>query len=196
MDGLTNIIAKIDEQNTAECKAIIDSAESKAKEIIENAKITAKSVSDKILADASKKASVIDSKAVSSSELEYKRVLLAKKAEIIESSLALALEAIADCGDEEYFGYIEKLILNGAVEGEGVVYFNSKDISRLPEGFIRNMNEKLGDGKSIKLSDKAVSCIGGCVIEYPEMRIDCSFESLVADKKDDIRDEINRALFA
>ena len=196
MDGLTNIIAKIDEQNTAECKAIIDSAEVKAKAIIEDAKLTAKSVSDKIIADASKKAAVIDSKAVSSSELEYKRVLLAKKAEIIDSCLSMALEAIADCGDEEYFGHIEKLILSGAVEGEGVVYFNNKDNSRLPEGFIKNMNEKLGEGKKIKLSDKVISCIGGCVIEYPEMRIDCSFESLVADKKDDIRDEINRALFA
>ena len=42
MDGLTNIIDKINEQNDADCTLIIESAEEKAKKILEDAEITLK----------------------------------------------------------------------------------------------------------------------------------------------------------
>ena len=196
MDGLTNIIAKIEEQNNAECSAIIREAENKAVEIIAAAEKNAADVSRKIAADAEGKARIISLKAESSSELEYKRALLSKKSELIDSCISASLEQICACEDEVYFCYIEKLLLSGAVDGEGVVFFNAKDLARLPAGFCNKINSQLGDGKKLKISDKTVSCMGGCVIEYPEMRIDCTFESLVSDKMEDIRDEINRALFS
>ena len=196
MDGLTNIIAKIGEQNEAECNEIIAAAENSAKAIIQEAKNQADLVVRAVNDETDKKVSVIDTKAVSSSELEYKRVILAKKSEILDACISSALEEISKLSDNEYFGYIEKLIVGGAVEGEGKVYFNAKDNARLPDGFVKNISEKLGNDKSLKLADECIDIMGGVVIEYPEMRIDCSFESLIADKKDDIRDQINKALFA
>ena len=195
MDGLTNIISKIDEQTKLECDEIIAAAEKDAEAIIQDAKNKADAVARAIYDETEKKANVIDNKAVSSSELEYKRVILSKKSEILDACLESALSEIAKLSDDEYFSCIEKLLVKGACEGEGTVFFNEKDRARLPEGFIKNISEKLGS-KVLKLADESVNIIGGFVIEYPEMRIDCSFESLIADKKDDIRDQINKALFA
>ena len=79
MDGLTNIIEKIGQQNDADCKAVLENANKKAEEILAQANADAKAVSDSILKAADEKIKIIDAKAVSSSELEYKRVILQKK---------------------------------------------------------------------------------------------------------------------
>ena len=52
MDGLTNIIAKINEQNDAECQAIVDAAKQKADAIISEAKKEAEMLSAKIIKNA------------------------------------------------------------------------------------------------------------------------------------------------
>ena len=54
-----------------------------------------------------------------------------------------SLSEIAKLSDDEYFSCIEKLLVKGACEGEGTVFFNEKDRARLPEGFIKNISEKL-----------------------------------------------------
>ena len=142
MDGLTNIIAKINEQTDIECSDILALAKEKADEIVAKAKEDAEKLCADISAKTESKLSVIKSKAVSSSELEYKRVILSKKSEILDACLESALNEIAKLSADEYFSYIEKLLLKGACEGEGKVFFNAKDKERLPEGFIRNIAEK------------------------------------------------------
>lgn len=196
MDGLTNIIAKINEQNDAECQAIVDAAKQKADAIISEAKKDAEMLSAKIIKNAEEKAAVINSKAVSSSDVEYKRVVLSKKSEIIEKIISDSLANLSCADDETYFGYIETLIKTNALSGKGTVKMSSKDISRLPDGFAEKVNSLLEDGKSISISKDNIETTGGFVIEYPEIRVDCTFASLINDKNDEIRDEINKILFS
>lgn len=196
MDGLTNIIAKIHEQNEADCKLVIEAAEEKAQKILEAAKNDAASIASKIEAETDAKLAVIKTKSVSSSELEYKRAILSKKSELINSVLSKALDGIRNSEDDVYFGYIEKLIIKNALNGKGILSLSKKDLERLPENFEEKINSQLSDGKSIEISGNAASFDGGFVVEYPEMRIDCTFESLLNDKIDEVRDELSKILFA
>lgn len=196
MDGLTKIIDKINEQCDADCKAVLDSANKRAEEIIQKAKDDAVAFSDEILAMAQEKCKVIDSKAVSSSELEYKRTILSKKSEILDEVVKKAVDKILSADADTYFGFIAKLVAANAVFGKGVVIMSENDLSRLPEGFEKKLNSLLDDGKSVVVSKSALDLDGGVVIEYDEIRIDCSIASLAEDKKDEIRDEINKVLFA
>ena len=196
MNGLTNIITKINEQTEHSCNEIIEDAKAKADEIILSARNKADEITRELSEKTSAEADIIASKAKSSSLLEYKRVILAKKSEIIDSVVNDALETL--CGAEEsvYFGYIEKLVKNHAVEGDGLVIFNSKDLKRLPSGFAAKLSSLVSDKGGLKISEKAGDFNGGFVIEYPEIKVDCTFSSLVEDKLDEIRDEISKVLFA
>lgn len=196
MDGLTNIIAKIGEQNDVDCASVLESAKNKAQAILEEARVSAEKVTNDYKAEIKAKADVISSKAVSSSELEYKRVILAFKSKTLDEVIENAVKSIADCDAETYFGYIKKLVISGALCGEGVIRMSTADLGRLPKDFVSGINSELGEGKKVSVSNKAIDCDGGFVIEYPEMRVDCTLSSLVRDKHDEIRDEINKLLFA
>ena len=196
MDGLTKIIAKIENQNSEECNAVLEDAKVKSKAILDEAKSCAEKEALSVSSAAQKKIDVINSKALSSADLEYKRVLLAKKSELIESVIKNALDNISNSKDEVYFDYIKTLILSNALVGKGELKMSKKDFERLPAGFVDLVNNELPDGKSIECSVETFECSGGVVIDYPEIRVDCTFSSLAEDKADEIRDEINRVLFS
>ena len=62
--------------------------------------------------------------------------------------------------------------------------------------FCKKINGLLGETKKVSISDNPFDIDSGFVIEYPEIRVDCSFESIIRDKNDEIRDELTRVLFA
>ncbi|MBO4950693.1 MAG: V-type ATP synthase subunit E [Clostridia bacterium] len=196
MDGLTNIINKIHEQCDAECKNLLASAKSDAEQIISDSKAEADAAVSQIKLKADAECAIIDKKAASSADLEYRRYILAEKSRILDETVKHALEAIKNSDNEVYFGYIEKLLTSGALTGEGVVRMSSFDLNRLPAGFEDRINGLLEKGKSIKISNDASDIDMGFVIEYSEMRVDCTFSSLINDKIDDIKDKLSRALFA
>ena len=196
MDGLTNIIAKIHEQNELECKGILETAQHKAKDILDTAKSEAARVSAEISASCDHQVNVINSRALAGADAEYKRAILSKKSELIDSAIKSALESIKSSPTDVYFGYIEKLVLKNALEGDGTVFMSTADISRLPQDFEDRVNKALPESKRLVISKDALNIDGGFVIDYPEMRVDCTLESLVSDKLDEIRDELSRVLFA
>lgn len=196
MDGLTNIIAKIHEQNELECQNILSAANEKAKEILDEANSEAYRISLEISASCNERLAVIDARAKASLDAEYKRAILSKKSELINSAVKSAIDSIKSSPAEVYFGYIEKLVLKNALDGTGVVSMSKADVLRLPAGYAERINKALPDTKRLEFSESAAPFDGGFVIDYPEMRVDCTFESLVSDRLDEIRDELSRVLFA
>lgn len=195
MDGLTNIISKINSDAQNECELIINSAKQKAKDIISEANTNASEEKEKILLNAKKKAEIINSKALSGSELEYKRILLAEKCRIIDEVLKESVDYICNLDEQSYFELLKKLALTNALCGEGVVFFNKRDFERLPLGYFDALNSLMDKGKTLRLSESTVACSAGFVIEYDDMRVDCTIESLISDKADEIRDELSKILF-
>ena len=82
------------------------------------------------------------------------------------------------------------------MQGIGSITFNQRDKARMPEDFVNNLNKSLPDGKSIELSESVGNFNGGFTISYPEMLVDCTFESLLDDNADDIKDALGQILFA
>lgn len=196
MDGLLNIIDKIITENDAECKSTIEYAEKQAKEIIAKAELDAKKIAEEAQSAAETKAKLANEKNVSGAELEYKRRILSAKGRIISETVAAAADYLCNLPEEEYFDKIRRLALNGALQGTGFVTFNQRDKARIPADFVNNLNKALPDGKSIKLSENTGNFNGGFTISYPEMLVDCTFESLLDDNADDIKDELGQILFA
>ena len=196
MDGLSKIITKIQEENAEECKRTLDEADKTAEKIISEAKTEAQEIKRQAAEKSEKEAALVMEKAASGAELEYRRIILAAKCEIIEAVTQAAMDYFAGLDDEKYFSYIERLAADGALAGDGKIMFSERDFKRVPKDFEKSLNQKLGKGKSLSVSDEFASCRGGFLIIYPEMRVDCTFESLLDDAKEDIRDTLGRILFA
>ncbi len=196
MDGLTNIITKITQQNAEQCEAIFCSAKEKALSIVKNAEKEAERYLEKERAYLEQKNASDKSKAESTAEFEYKRVILEKKCALIDECMKKALEEMCALPDEQYFANVKALAVKYALKGEGTVFFNKTDTDRLPKGFEKELNDALLDGRTIVISKENADIDSGFVIDYPEMRVDCTFSSLMEENADSIKDAVNRMLFS
>jgi V/A-type H+-transporting ATPase subunit E len=196
MDGLTKIISKIQSDADSQCEAILSKAREQAQAILNEAKIKAEKQESIILEKAVIDANLIAEKAESACELTQKRVMLETKGNIIKEVTNDALNYLCNLEVSEYFDNIKFLVKSNALSGNGTIMFNSVDFGRIPCDFEKVVNELLDDDKSISVSNETINCKGGFVLSYDEMRVDCTFESLIEDASETIKDKLNEVLFS
>ena len=122
--------------------------------------------------------------------------MFSEKSVFLDEIISDAVKCIVSSDDSVYFEYMINLIKANALHGDGSIRFNDKDLKRLPKGFENMLSKICEDKGKLIVSNIPYDCDGGFVIEYPEMRIDCTLSSLVEDKIEQIRDEISKTLFA
>ena len=196
MSGLEKIIDKINADCKSECDGIISNAENKAKKLIDEKVSVANEEAEKIIAKAKEQCALTDEKARNGAELLEKKIKLQVKNEIITEIIENAKTALKGLSDKEYFAIIEELIIANAGKGEGVLKFSSQDLERLPKDFEKNINAKLTDGKTVKVSDVPLDIQGGVVLSYEDIEENCSFDALIETNIDTIRDKLNTEIFA
>ena len=194
MTGLEKILSQIEYESDDRCKTIIANAEAKAQEIISEAEAQAKAEADKSREAIEKRVDDIKQSTASSVELNKSKIILKAKLEAIDEMLSESLKTIKSLPDSEYFDMLKTLILNNAKNGEGVLHLSEKDCKRLNEGFIANLNNSLGSGKSVVLGDNT-DIDSGFVLVYGDIDINCSFDAIVSSKRDELRDTLNALLF-
>ena len=193
MTGLEKILSQIEYESDDRCRAIIEEANKKADGILDNARSEAESILTSEAEETAKKVENINQSAISSAELGKSKLLLKAKLEIIDEILEKSLDNIKSLPDEEYFDIIKALILANAKSGEGVLCLNEKDTKRLPADFIASVNKALGD-RAIVLG-KAIDIDSGFILIYGDIDINCSFDAIVQEKRDELRDALNSLLF-
>lgn len=194
MNGLKNILLKIEEDGSAEAARIEKEAILHAEEYKAGVLETAKAEAGEIAADAEKKAAVIDESAKSGCEAYIKRQELAARAQVINDFIGYAAEKIDGMDDGEYFDTLEKLIVKYAQNGEGELILNKKDSDRMPQDFMEKVNKEIKNGsvkKSAVTDDKIKS---GFIIRYGEIEQNCTFEALLEEKKDETKDAVFRLI--
>ena len=194
MTGLEKILSQIEYESDDRCKTTIANAEAKAQEIISEAEAHAKAEADKSREAIEKRVDDIKQSTASSVELNKSKIILKAKLEAIDEMLSESLKTIKSLPDSEYFDMLKTLILNNAKDGEGVLHLSEKDCKRLNDGFISDVNNSLGSGKSVVLGDNT-DIDSGFVLVYGDIDINCSFDAIVSSKRDELRDTLNALLF-
>ena len=194
MTGLEKILSQIEYESDDRCRAIIDDANKKADIIIQNANVQASSIIDEISGQTTKKLENMQQSAVSSAELAKSKILLKSKLDIIDDMLKKSLGEIKNLPDEEYFEIIKTLIIKNAKSGEGVLCISKKDKERLPKGFVDSVNKELTSG-SIALGD-GIDISAGFILVYGDIDINCSFDAIAKEKRDELKDALNTLLFS
>ncbi len=195
MAGLNKIIERIAQDSAAKCDGIIFDAQNEATKIKEAAIVKVNNDKAATIDAANKEAKALVDMAESGAQLEGKKVLLATRVEIIEKAIAKASEKLASMPEEEYFAAIYALVKNYAQDAEGSMLLSEKDLGRLPKDFEKKINADLKGGK-ITVSKDPADISEGFILVYGDIEINCTFDALIADAKDDIKDELYNIIFA
>lgn len=195
MAGLNKIIERIAQDSAAKCDGIIFEAQNEANKIKEAAAVKANTDKEAIIAEANKEAKAIVDMAESGAQLEGKKVLLATRVEIIDKAIDAASAELNEMPEDEYFAAIYALVRNYAQAEDGQMLLSEKDLGRLPSDFEDKINAELNDGKITVVKDPA-DISNGFILVYGDIEINCTFDALIAEQRDDIKDELYSIIFA
>lgn len=193
MTGLEKIVNQINADADATCSRISDKCSEKCRDIEETARQNAADIKAKGDSEAIEKYKTIIARAHSSAEIEERKILLTARQKAVSDTVFKAREYLLNLSHECYFDLIYKLISAHSLEGEGVIRFNQKDLSRLPEDFLSSANS-VAKG-TLSLSDKSVAIDGGFILVYGGIDVNCSLESLFSSNEERISDAVAKILF-
>lgn len=194
MAGLDKIIEQITQDSALKCEGILKEATAQANDLKAEAAAASKKETDGILAAAAKQAKAIVDMAESGSQMEQKNALLGAKVDIIDKAIAFSKEKLTGSDENTYFDTLAKLVKAYAQDAEGTMYLSQKDLSRLPASFAEKVSTATG-GK-LKVSNEAKDIDSGFILAYGDIEINCSFDALINEQLDTIKDKLNQIIFA
>lgn len=195
MAGLDNIIGRISQDSVQQCDSILAEARKQAAQIKEKAGSVSEKETGTVLAEAKKQAAAIVETAQSGSVLEGKNLLLADKVSIINDTIQEAQKKLCGLPAQEYFAAVYKLIGAYALDEQGTIVLSQKDLDRLPPDFQGRVDEAAGAGK-LTVSNEPRNIGGGFILVYGDIELNCTFEALIEEKRDELKDTINQIIFA
>ena len=190
MTSSEKILAGITAEAEAAAREIISAAEKKADEIISDRAEEAQKQAQEIAAEADKKAALIDSTGDSSAQLVLRDAKLSKKRELIEKALDEVIVGINNYDDKTYFDCLLRLAKKNAMSGKGEMLLSTRDLSRDKGDFVKALEEL-----SVTVSDTPADINGGFILKYGDIIINCELSAVMREKRDEITDKLNTALF-
>ncbi len=191
MNGREKILNRIKSDCDENIKAIELEAQAECDKIIKNAKLQIEENDKENSAKVLSKIAQINAGTKSRIELGIRNAILKKRREEINITLEMIHNTLLNLNDKEYFEALCKLAasMNG---GEGVIYLNEKDLKRVPSDF-EAMLKNVGINAS--LSNDTVDIDGGFILKNGNIEENMSFDAIIAARRDEIEDMINRELF-
>lgn len=197
-EGADRIIQRVLDDARARADSIKAEAAEKAKAAESEARHKAERKKEHILEHARKTAAEHKGRIIGVTQLETRKSLLAAKQEMIDEAFQKALNELTGLDESTYLSVIRDLLLNTVETGTETVICSERDQQRLNSKFIDGVNKALADrGQTgeLKLSDKTRAIKGGFVLHRGGLEINCSFESLLRMKRDELENEVAGLLF-
>lgn len=194
MTGLEKILSQIEQESDDRCRELTEKANEKAQKTVQSAEAEAQRIAADIQLQTDRRLETLAQSASSSAQLAKSRALLKAKLDIIDDTLARSLEVIKALPRKEYFEILKELILKNARKGEGVLHLSKADTDKLPVNFVDAVNNAFKKGYKLVLGD-STDIDSGFILTYGDIDINCSFDAIAAEKRDELRDALNGLLF-
>jgi len=204
-EGLQALAQRILDDARRQGETIIEEGEAHADLTITQAREEIETTRAQILADAEERAASLRRQAASSARVEAKRVLLAKREELINRTFERAWQQLLQPRPpEQYAAVLRRLTVEGAARlGGGMleIRVNSADRSVLSPETLRTAEDELrqsGIKANLYLAEQTEAIAGGVIIakDGGRMVFDNSFEGRLERMKDRLRLEVWQMLSA
>ncbi|WRS26294.1 V-type ATP synthase subunit E [Oscillospiraceae bacterium MB08-C2-2] len=190
MTGLEKIVAQIADEAKASSENALAQAQAQADAVYAEGKEKAEQQRAAFQAGLDAEIELVLSRGHSAAKLQERKLLLQAKQETIGEMLEAARKQLCLLPEDEYFSALLKLAEKSARPQAGEILFSQKDLQRLPASF----RQKLGE-YSLSVSESTRELDGGFVLLYDGIEENCSFESLFAEKKENLQDKVCSLLF-
>lgn len=190
MTGLEKIVEQIKEEAQAASEENLAQTKKEGEELLAEAKQKreeARAIAVKQI-DADAKQRLL--RGQSAAALQKRKLLLEAKQQIIKEILADALDTMLHLNQEEYFGFLLRMVRRYALKEPGTIYLSRLDLERMPESFRRELEEK-----NIMISEEPATLTGGFLLSYGDIEENCSFDALLAENRDALQDQLVKVLF-
>jgi len=194
MSGLDKILSRIIADSQAKADQEMIDAADKAASILAADTADANMQAEKRIAAESLDALASIERSRSTAALKTKRFLLQERNRIIDEVLAGVKDSICSLPDPDYFLMITTFILSHSQNEAGMIVLNKKDHSRVPAGFAESLSARIA--ATLTISEKPGDFDAGCVLVYGDVEYNGTLSALINEKKDELRDLLNKELFA
>ncbi len=197
-EGADRIIRRVLNDAQARAESIKAEADEQAKTFESEARQKANRKKEHILEQARKGAAEQKGRIIGVAQLETRKDLLSAKQEMIGEAFKKALDKLINLDDKTYLSVISNLLLSMVETGSETVIFSARDKEKITDKFWNEINETLekqGKKGQLKLSEETREIQGGFILQAGGVEINCSFESLLEMKRDELEPEVAEMLF-
>ena len=194
MAGIDSIIDRILKDARESADGRVARAEQDAEKLIAKKKDQAKEEEAKMLADAQK---VIDAQAKqnqATQNTKSQRRLLSERVALIDEIVEEAKKRIRNLPSEDRLSMIRDFVIGSSEGDDGVLVVSSQDRAGITDAFLKELSSTTNS--TITLSDKSGDFDVGCILICGDCEYNGTLEARADDLESDIRDAVNRVLFA
>ena len=191
MKGIEKITGRIREEAEADAAAMI--AEAKADGILEGYREQAGKLYAELHEAGLAEAAASAERKNRNDHLQAKKAVLSVKHVLVKDAYRLAHQEILALPDKEYFELLADYAMKASVSGKEQVQLNEKDIARLGQGFVDEVNARLvkaGRTGQLTLDKKPIPIDGGLLLTENDISVNCSIDVLV----DRLCEELDRSV--
>lgn len=194
MNGIENIVKRIEGDGQAKAGEILAAAKAQTIEIQGDFAHKAQAASAEILAAARAEAAQKAERAQGAAALEGRKLLLAAKQDMVNEAFSAALHELKTMPQEEYVSFLAKLLAEAATGSEEVV-MNQADRAKVGTEVVAKANQALGAKGKLKLSAETRDMAGGFILASGKVEVNCTLEALIAQTRDRLAGEVAATLF-
>lgn len=196
MSGLDLLLKAIEDESRQICEKTISVARMSADEITGEAVSKGKKRLQKSIDDAKRDAALEEEKAYLSGKALYDKILLEEKNKLINDVIDEAKQRLIEMDGEDFAEMILNIAYANVQNSSGIMHIYKGDMAKLPDNFSDMLNKKISSkGASLKIIPVEKDMGGGFILEYGDIRQNCTFTSLIDDNIDEIRDIVAESLF-
>ena len=191
--SLENITRKIVSEANEFAAAVIAEAKTEAKAITEEYESIAEKEHNEIVDTAFEKASEIMHRSNAQSMKEKRINILSAKWEYLDNAFSAAAKLLCKMPDDKQVRFVVSLIQKYQ-RTDAELIFNKTDRDRLGQIVVDTVNAVSKDFK-VTLSERTGDFSGGVILKEGGVEANLTYEALVADKREQLEDEVSSVLF-
>ncbi|HAP31827.1 MAG TPA: V-type ATP synthase subunit E [Firmicutes bacterium] len=199
MSGAEKLKEKIIAEAEAQAKRLLEEARQRADTIVAHGEREGTSKKDALLAQARAQAEERKRRALTITELDARKQILAAKEELIEDTFNQALARLQALDREKYRELVFPMILAAVQRGDEEIIVSPEQKIFFDASFMEKLNTTLrqqGKKGEIALSGTTRLLKGGFVLQAGEVEINNSFDSLLRMQRDLLEPAVAGMLFA
>ena len=199
MNGIENLIGKINEKAEASCEERLAGVRHQADEIRREYRTRGEAAAQQILDKANAQAALDVQRAGGNDTLERSKRILAAKHAMLNAAFERARSKLTNQDQAGRLNFDVKILPKADAAGDEEVILNRRDHDEMGEAVVEAFNRCLASAglpAKMTLSDECREIDGGFVLKRDRIETDCSISSVLAQMRNELTDDVVKVLFA